>query len=243
MTTTTTAEVGKVEQIKNLRETKREMAADTKRQKAAASAATSAMESGASDDEVQRAAAQAAALELENQSAVEQVPQPGSILSPVDGAKVLDMAKKAAGKAPAKKVAPKPAAKKAPAKAAPAKAAAKKTAPKTTGTRVAPVAKDARVLPKVAKLTWTTKDDGDLHVANGARHQFRVSEGGSGGFFAQQRLAKGGKWVHVAGRADTLDQAKELAGYVEAGATWLSYQNMAGVAYAKVIESYGKGSK
>jgi hypothetical protein len=249
MSTTTTPAGGKVEQIKNLRETKREQAAAAKRQKNEGDTPVEVLMGN-----VPGLAGQHDPTPKDVQQDVEQIAQPGSI---IDGAKVIDMAKKAA--APRKPRNPKNAealegAKKVkdalePEPAKPAKKAATKAAPKAkaakgTGTRVAPVAEGARVLPKPAKLTFEAKgEDGDLLMAAGARHQYRVKEGASGGWFAEQRLAKGGKWVHVAGRCDTAEQAKELAGMVEAGATWLSYQKFAGIAYAKVIEDFSKGAK
>ncbi|WP_165839689.1 hypothetical protein [Mycobacterium montefiorense] len=44
--------------------------------------------------------------------------------------------------------------------------------------------------------------------------------------------------MHVAGRCGIEDQAKELAGYVESGATWLSHQVMRDASYERVIEQY-----
>lgn len=233
--TTTTP---KVEQIKNLRETKREMAA--------AKATHPATESKTLHHLPPK----------DVQAAVEQVPQPGSILSPVDGAKVLDMAKKVAEKGPAKKAAPKAAAKKTPASKAPAKAAAKKVAAKTpasTGPRVAPVPQDSRVLDtKAPKLVWEPKGDDGVLLAMGykggasadeqgaPRYQYRVQEGNSGGWFASQRLAKGGKWTTLggSGKATDADQARRLAEFADAGAHWLAYTVNQGLTMEQVLANF-----
>lgn len=203
---------------KSLREVKREQAAAKKAAKPAGHNPAPA--------DVQRVLDQAAAADKAD----------------AEKGNVIDMAAKKAAKPAAKKAPaagrttpskPAPAAKAAPAPAAkkPGERPAKKAAP----AKAAPTVKK---LPKAGKLTWEEKGDDGLLQANGARHQYRVKEGSAGGYFATQRLAKGGKWVHVAGRCNTVDEAKELAGYVEGGATWLSYQNMVGIPYAKVVETH-----
>ncbi|WP_445160786.1 hypothetical protein ACTXG5_21900 [Mycobacterium sp. Dal123C01] len=123
----------------------------------------------------------------------------------------------------AAKTAPSTAAKKAPAKqAVPAKATAK-----------------AKVLPKPVAMQWEAKDmrGTGYQVANGARHTYRVAES-EGAWWCGQKLTNGGSWVHVADRCATEGQAKELAGYVEGGATWLSHQAMRDVPFETVIEQY-----
>lgn len=84
-----------------------------------------------------------------------------------------------------------------------------------------------------AMLEWT-KVDGELR-AEGARYIYRVT-GDAGkplnGFYAQQRMTKGGHWSNLAGRCDTVLQAKKLVEHAEHGARWFAYSKFVGVAFA-----------
>lgn len=137
----------------------------------------------------------------------------------------LPVAEKAAAKAahPAKQ----------PAKKAPAKAPAKKAA------RVAPVAKGDRKLGKPITMEWSTKTvkDVEYHVATGARHHYRISLG-EHGFVAEQKL-HAGSWSQMGGRCATVEDAKTLAGWNEAGCTWLAYRDVVGTEFAALVETYG----
>jgi hypothetical protein len=128
-----------------------------------------------------------------------------------------------------------------PAKKPAAKAAAKKAPAKTTSARVATVAKGDRTLPTPAKLTWEAKTvrDVDYQVAAGARHTYRVHHSDDGGWYAAQKLTKNGSWVPMAGKCSTEDQAKELAGFNEGGATWLCYRDVVGTEFGKLVDAYG----
>jgi hypothetical protein len=128
----------------------------------------------------------------------------------------------------------------APAKKAPAKAPAKKAPAKATSTRVAPLPRDQWRLPKPAKLVWEAKTvrDVDYQVAEGARHLYRVHRGDDGGWWAQQKL-KAGSWSAMAGVCKTVEEAKTLAGFNEAGALWLAYSSVTGTPFDKLVETYG----
>jgi hypothetical protein len=124
------------------------------------------------------------------------------------------------------------AAKKAPAKKAPAKKAA---------ARVAPLPKDQWKLPaKPAALTWETKTVKGIEylVAEGARHLYRVWHGEGGDWYAAQKL-KAGSWSPMAGKCKSREDAQQLAGFNEAGATWLAYRDVVGTEFAKLVETYG----
>lgn len=152
-----------------------------------------------------------------------------------------------------------PAKKKPAKKAAAPKAAPKAAAPTTPGTRVSPVAQGERVLDtKAPKLTWEAKgEDGDTYLAMGhkggasadaegnPRYQYRTAEGSAGGWFASQRLAKGGKWTTLggSGKATTKEQAQRLAEFADAGAHWLAYTVNQALTHDNVIETFSKAAK
>lgn len=165
----------------------------------------------------------------------------------LDGAKkVAEVLPTPAKKAPAKKASPAKAtstdktpgtatAKPSPVKAVPAKAVAPKAAPKV------------QELPAPAPLEWTeNKDDGGVDATD-SKYTFKVREGSAGGWYAQLRTTKGGRWVNVAGKAPSMADAKLLAEYASAGAMWLTYAKHSGTPFATVIANHtpaaAKGGK
>lgn len=106
----------------------------------------------------------------------------------------------------------------------------------------APASKE---LPTPAKLEWTeNKEDGGSDTSD-AKYTFKVREGSSGGWFASLRTTKGGRWVTIAGKAPSQDDAKQLAGWASAGAMWLTYSKLQGVPFATVVANHtaAKASK
>lgn len=134
----------------------------------------------------------------------------------------------------------KTAAKKAtPAKAAPAEKPAAAPAPAPAKAADKPAAA-AKLLPATpGELTFAPKSEKDpTPMAVGAKYTYRIQEGASGGFFASLRTTTGGKWVNVAGRCETVEQAQKLAGWAEGGAFWLTYAKFQGVPFATVVENH-----
>lgn len=210
----------KVEAQKNLRETKREAAA------------------------AKKAAAPAAATE-----AAEHNPMPADVQD-VEKEATVPAKKTPAKKTPAKSVA----ARVADTKASESKARAKGAKKGAATSRVAPVPQDSRTLDqKAPKLVWASKDGDDTLLAMGhkggnsaddagnPRYQYRVQEGSSGGFFASQRLAKGGKWTTLggSGKGTSVEQAKRLAEFADAGAHWLAYTQQQALTHQQVTDTYG----
>jgi hypothetical protein len=141
----------------------------------------------------------------------------------------IDPAKTAAAKAAAKAAHPATVSKAAPAKpAAPTAPKAEKPAP--TG----------KLLPaNPAALTWAPKSEEDpTPTAIGTKYTYRLSEGTKGGWFAELRTTSGGRWVNVAGRCETREEAQTLCRYVESGCMWLTYAKLQGTAFADVIANH-----
>jgi hypothetical protein len=133
---------------------------------------------------------------------------------------------KTATKAAAKATHPASAAKTAPAKAGP-----------TAAEKPPPVGK---VLPaQPSALDWGPKSDTDpQETAVGAKFTYRLTAGEKGGWFAALRTTAVGKWVKVAGKCATVDEAKLLCAWAEAGAMWLTYAKLQGVPFATVVEQH-----
>lgn len=105
-------------------------------------------------------------------------------------------------------------------------------APKAKGTTPAQNGRDARTTVGAwptapAALVW----DGDTAV--GAKFTYRRTRSAAG-FQVELRTTVRGKWVSVAGTCSTLHQTEILAGYAEAGATWLTYRKVAGAPFSKL---------
>jgi hypothetical protein len=119
----------------------------------------------------------------------------------------------------------------------PSSAAKGAPAPAEKAEKPAPAGK---VLPTApGELTWAPKSEADPREhAVGVKYTYRLTEGSDGGWFAALRTTSGGKWVNVAGKCSTVDEAKMLCGWVEAGAMWLTYSKLQGVPFADVIANH-----
>lgn len=106
----------------------------------------------------------------------------------------------------------------------------KRTAKKAAATVQRESRAKAGVWGTPAQLEWTDVD-GDLR-ATGTRYVYRVTGDKKRGYFAQQRMAKGGHWSNLAGRCVAAGQAALLAEHAENGARWFAYSKFAGVAFA-----------